>query len=81
MESLECILWREGVLMLVLTRKSGQSLIISDQIRVSVVSVGRGRVQLGIEAPDSVTVRRIENSVGNGPSSPDCLSTDPPNLS
>lgn len=81
MESLEHILWREGVLMLVLTRKSGQSLIISDQIRVSVVSVGRGRVQLGIEAPDSVTVRRIENSVGNRPSNPDCLSTDPPSLS
>lgn len=65
--------------MLVLTRKSGQSLIISDQIRVSVVSVGRGRVQLGIEAPDSVMVKRIENSGSNIPSNPDCLSTDPAN--
>ena len=63
--------------MLVLTRKSGQSLVISDQIRVSVVSVGRGRVQLGIEAPDSVAVRRTDNSVGNRPGKPDHLSTDP----
>jgi carbon storage regulator len=66
--------------MLVLTRKSGQTIIISDQIRVSVVSVGRGRVQLGIEAPDSVPVRRIENSVGKRPSNPDYQSTDPSGL-
>ena len=67
--------------MLVLTRKSGQTLIISDQIRVSVVSVGRGRVQLGIEAPDCVAVRRIERSDDNRPSNPDCLLTETPNRS
>ena len=46
--------------MLVLTRKAGEQLIIADQIRVTVVSVGPGRVKIGIEAPDWVKVDRQE---------------------
>ena len=48
--------------MLVLTRRPGQKLIISDKITVSIVSVGRGRVQIGIEAPLDISVRRIASS-------------------
>ncbi len=51
--------------MLVLTRRLGQKLIISDKITVSVVSVGRGRVQLGIEAPRDISVRRIASDLPN----------------
>ncbi|MBL8819409.1 MAG: carbon storage regulator [Planctomyces sp.] len=47
--------------MLVLVRRSGQTLIIADNIRVSVVSVGRGRVQLGIEAPRDVRIHRPDH--------------------
>lgn len=46
--------------MLVLTRKIGEQLIIGDNIKVTVVSLGPGRVKIGIEAPSSVTIDRQE---------------------
>lgn len=46
--------------MLVLTRKIGEQIVISDNIRVTVVSVGPGRVKIGIEAPASVSIDRQE---------------------
>lgn len=46
--------------MLVLTRKIGEQIIIGDNVRVTVVSVGPGRVKIGIEAPPSVSVDRQE---------------------
>jgi carbon storage regulator len=46
--------------MLVLTRKPGEQIIIADSIRITVVSVGPGRVKIGIEAPPTVTVDREE---------------------
>ncbi|MDA1229292.1 MAG: carbon storage regulator [Planctomycetota bacterium] len=54
--------------MLVLTRRSGQKLIISHDITVSIVSIGRGRVQLGIEAPREISVRRITSELPNSES-------------
>jgi carbon storage regulator len=52
---------REGSIMLVLTRKVGESIIISDSIRVTVVqSSNSGRIRLGIEAPPEVIVLREE---------------------
>lgn len=46
--------------MLVLTRKSGESVIIAGNIRITVVDIGHGRVRLGIEAPDAMTIDREE---------------------
>jgi carbon storage regulator len=46
--------------MLVLTRKPGEQIIIADSVRITVVSVGPGRVKIGIEAPPSVKVDRQE---------------------
>ena len=46
--------------MLVLSRKSGQELIIGDNIRITVNRVGGSRVTLGIEAPDDVRIVRGE---------------------
>ena len=46
--------------MLVLTRKPGEQIVIGDGIRVTVVSVGPGRVKIGIEAPANVRVDRQE---------------------
>jgi carbon storage regulator len=46
--------------MLVLTRRTGESIIIGNGIRLTVVSVGPGRVKIGIEAPPSVRVDREE---------------------
>ncbi len=46
--------------MLVLTRKRGELIQIDGNILVTVISVQGNRVRLGIEAPDSVSVRRGE---------------------
>ena len=40
--------------MLVLTRKTGQSIVIGDQITVRVISVNGDTIRLGIEAPRCV---------------------------
>lgn len=47
-------------MLLVLTRKEGESIIIGDDIVVQVVSIEDGRVKLGITAPKDVTIHRYE---------------------
>ena len=46
--------------MLVLSRKTGESIQIAGNIRVTVTEVRGGRVKLSIEAPDHVRVLRKE---------------------
>lgn len=46
--------------MLILTRRVGESLVIGDDIVVSVLEMKGNQVRLGIEAPKSVTVHRKE---------------------
>ena len=46
--------------MLVLGRKSGESIRIGEGIEITVIGVSGNRVRLGIEAPDSVRVLRAE---------------------
>lgn len=46
--------------MLVLTRSVGEEVVIGNDIHVRIVSVKRNRVRLGIVAPASVRVDRIE---------------------
>lgn len=46
--------------MLVLTRKVGEQIVISDEIRVTVLQVRGNRVRLGIEAPAHVSIQRQE---------------------
>jgi len=46
--------------MLVLTRKSNQSIMIGDEIEVSVLAIMGEKVRIGIEAPRSVPVFRKE---------------------
>jgi len=50
----------EGSIMLVLSRKVGESLLISESIRVTLVQAANGRIRLGIDAPPEVTVLREE---------------------
>ena len=48
-------------IMLVLTRGLKQKIEIGDQlVTVTVLEVKGGRVRLGIEAPESVSIRRLE---------------------
>lgn len=46
--------------MLVLTRRSGESIILRDDIVVQVVEVRGDKVRIGITAPKEVTVHRQE---------------------
>jgi carbon storage regulator len=46
--------------MLVLTRKSNQSIMIGDEIEISVLSIMGEKVRIGIEAPRTVPVFRKE---------------------
>lgn len=46
--------------MLVLTRKANQSIMIGDEIEVSVLAVMGEKVRIGIEAPRAIPVFRKE---------------------
>jgi len=46
--------------MLVLTRKKDQSLVINDNIEITVLEIQGDQVRIGINAPKSVTVHRKE---------------------
>ena len=46
--------------MLVLARKADESILIGDNIHVKVISIEKGVVKLGIEAPSDITIIRDE---------------------
>jgi carbon storage regulator len=46
--------------MLVLSRKLGESLIVGDEVKVSILSVSGNQVRIGISAPKEVSVHREE---------------------
>jgi carbon storage regulator len=48
------------MLVLVLTRKSSQSIMIGDDIEVTVLSSYGAKVRLGIQAPQAIPVHRTE---------------------
>jgi carbon storage regulator len=48
--------------MLVLTRKNGETVCISQRIEVTVLSISRNTVKLGFSAPPQVNIRRQELS-------------------
>lgn len=46
--------------MLVITRKKGESILLGDDIEISIASVDNGTVKLAIKAPREVTILRKE---------------------
>jgi carbon storage regulator len=46
--------------MLVLTRKLGERIVIGGQITVTIVKVHGHQIQLGIEAPKEIPIKREE---------------------
>lgn len=46
--------------MLVLARKLDEAIVLGDNITVKVISIEKGVVKLGIDAPKSVTILRSE---------------------
>ena len=52
--------------MLVLTRRSGESILIGGEIRVRVLRTSGSRVRIGIEAPSDVRIVREKAEEGEG---------------
>ena len=46
--------------MLVLTRRTEESLVINEQIAIVALNIKDGQVRLGIEAPKSISIHRKE---------------------
>ena len=46
--------------MLVFTRKRGESLVIGNEVEVTILSLGPGNVKIGIKAPRHISVHRHE---------------------
>ncbi|MBP2027786.1 carbon storage regulator [Acetoanaerobium pronyense] len=46
--------------MLVLKRKSGESIMIGEDVEIKIVDIGDGTVKIGIEAPKSIEIMRKE---------------------
>lgn len=46
--------------MLILTRKKDESIVIGDNIEITIVSMEDGKVRIGIEAPRDIEIHRRE---------------------
>ena len=46
--------------MLILTRKKNESIIINDNIEISIIGIEEGKVKIGINAPKDVKILRSE---------------------
>lgn len=46
--------------MLVVTRKTDESLVISDNIEITVLEIGKDKVKIGVNAPKEVKIIRSE---------------------
>jgi carbon storage regulator len=61
--------------MLVLSRKLGETVVIGEQIRVTVVAVQGNQVRLGFSAPDDVRIFREELVRDSSSASETCLAS------
>ncbi len=46
--------------MLILTRRLGESIIIEDNIKITVIDINKQQIKLGIDAPKHITINREE---------------------
>ncbi len=46
--------------MLVVSRKKDESIIIGDNIKVTVVEISKDRIRIGVDAPENVNIARSE---------------------
>lgn len=65
--------------MLILQRRAGESLVIGEDITVSVVSIDGVRVRLAISAPDHVPILRSELAVASAANRDSAMEESAPN--
>jgi carbon storage regulator len=58
--------------MLVLSRKPGEKVIIGEGITITILSAERGRIRIGFEAPEDVSILRGELAFDQGPADLPC---------
>ena len=46
--------------MLILTRNQNESIVIDDDIRITILGVNKGQVRIGFDAPEDVPIWREE---------------------
>lgn len=46
--------------MLVLSRREGETIIVGDDIEITILKVRQGKIRIGITAPDDVRIVRSE---------------------
>jgi len=46
--------------MLILTRRLGESIIIDNNIKITVIDINKQQIKLGIDAPKYITINREE---------------------
>ncbi len=46
--------------MLILTRRLGETIVIEDNIKITVVDINKQQIKLGIDAPKHITINREE---------------------
>ncbi len=46
--------------MLILTRRLGESIIIEDNIKITVIDINKQQIKLGIDAPRHISINREE---------------------
>ena len=61
--------------MLVLSRRKGESILIGDEVEVTIITIRGNKVGLGISAPSHVPVHRREASGTNGRPNPMAVRT------
>ena len=59
-ELLRSYTYKERDFMLVLSRKKGETIVIGDDIRVTIVDVRADKVGIGVDAPTDISVHREE---------------------
>jgi len=52
--------------MLVLSRKIGERIFIEPGIEIAIVAVRGSKVQIGVEAPDEIRIRRVTAQLDSG---------------